>query len=72
MMDHTSRTHPGPTIIMATSTTSCKTVSIHFTQRPNQETETPEHKTLNNTLVPTNEVLNTTWKLSEDHASPHT
>ena len=32
--------------------------------------ETLEHKTLNNALVPTNEVLNTTWKLSKDH-TPH-
>ena len=70
--DHTSRTHPGPTTIMATSTTSCKTVSVSSTQRPNKETETPEHKTLNNALVLTNEVLSITWKLSEDHAPTHT
>ena len=37
----------------------------HFTQRPCKDTETPEHKTLNNALVPTNEVLSTTWKLSK-------
>ena len=32
--------------------------------------ETPKHKTLNNALVPTNEVLSITWKLSEDD-TPH-
>ena len=37
----------------------------HFMQRPCKDTETPEHKTLNNALVPTNEVLSTTWKLSK-------
>ena len=72
MMDHTSHTHTGPTITTATSTTSCKTVSINFTQRLNTEMETPKHKTLNNTLVPTNKVLSTTWKLSKDHAPSHT
>ena len=30
--------------------------------------ETPEHKTLNNTLVLRNKVLNSTWKLSANHA----
>ena len=55
-MDHTSRTHPGPPTIITTSTTSRNKVSDVFTQRPNKNTETPEHKTLNNTLVPTNEV----------------
>ena len=34
------------------------------------ETETPEHKTLNNALVATNKVLSITWKLSVNHA-PH-
>ena len=34
------------------------------------ETETPKHKTLNNALVPMNEVLSTTWKLSVNH-TPH-
>ena len=67
-MIHTSRTHPGPIITVATSTTSCSIVSINFTQRPNTETETPEHNTLNNTLVLRNEVLNSTWKLSANHA----
>ena len=64
MADHTSHTHPGPTVTAATNTTSCSTVSINFMQRPNTEMETPEHKTLNNILVPMNEVLSTTWKLS--------
>ena len=59
---HTSCTHPGPIITAATSMTSRSTVSVHFTQRLNTETETPEHKTLNNTLVFRNEVLNSTWK----------
>ena len=68
--DHTSHTLPGPTVTAATSMTSCSTVSIYFMQRPNTETETPKHKTLNNTLVPMNEVLSTTWKLSVNHA-PH-
>ena len=70
MADCTSHTHPGPAVTMATNMTNCSTVSIYFTQRPNTETKTPEHKTLNNALVPTNEVLSITWKLSEDHA-PH-
>ena len=47
-------------------------VSACFTQRPNVETETPEHKTLNNALVTTNEVLNTTCKYSVNHAPSHT
>ena len=33
--------------------------------------ETPEHKTLNNALVTTNEVFSITWKLSVNHASSH-
>ena len=66
----TSRTHPGPIITAATNTTSCSAVSINFTQRPNTETETPKHKTLNSTLVCRNEVLNSTWKLDANHA-PH-
>ena len=70
-MDHTSRTYPGPTTKAATSTTSYRTVSACFTQRPNKDTETPKHKTVNNALVPQNEVLSTTWKLSEDHPPPH-
>ena len=70
--DCTSRTHPGPTVTAATSMTSCSTVSVYFTQRPNTEMETPEHKTLNNALVPKNKVLSTTWKLSVSHAPSHT
>ena len=66
----TSRTHPGPTAAVETNTTSCNTVSVNFTQRPKTEMETPEHKTLNNALVPMNEVLSITWKLSKDH-TPH-
>ena len=72
-MNCTSHTHPGPTTTVATSMTSCKTVSANFTQRPNKEMETPKHKTLvPNTLVPMNEVLSITWKLSEDHTAKHT
>ena len=52
--------------------TSHSTVSTRFTQRPNVETETPKHKTLNNALVTTNEVLNTTCKYSANHAPSHT
>ena len=36
------------------------------------EMETPEHKTLNNALVTTNEVLSITWKLSVSHTPSHT
>ena len=57
MMNRTSHSHPGPTVTATTSTTSCSIVSTSFTQRPNMETETPEHKTVNNALVTTNEVL---------------
>ena len=69
--DLTNHTHLGPTITAATSMTSCSTVSINFTQRPNTETNTPEHKTLNNALVTTNEIISITWKLSINHAPPH-
>ena len=72
MTDHTSHTHPGPTIAMATTKTSCSTASIYLTERPNTEMKTPEHKTLNNALVTTNEGLSTTWKFSVNHASSHT
>ena len=41
-------------------------------QRPNTKTETPEHKTLNNALVTTNEVLNSICKCSVNHAPSHT
>ena len=58
--DRTSGTHPGPTITTATTTTSCSTVSIKLTQRPNMEVKTPKHKTLNNALVTMNEGLSTT------------
>ena len=71
MTDRTSHTHPGLTVRAATNTTSCSTVSIYFMQEPNTEMETPKHKTLNNTLVPTNEVLSTTWKLSVNHTPSH-
>ena len=47
-------------------------VSAYFTQRPNVETETPEHKILNSTLVTTNEALNSTCKYSVNHAPSHT
>ena len=70
--NHTSRSHPGPTVTATTSTTSCSIVSASFTQRPNMETETPEHKTLNNALVTANEVLSITWKLSVNHTPSHT
>ena len=68
----TSSPHPGPTITATTSTTSRSTVSAHFTQRPNVETETPEHKTLNNALATTNEVVNRICKYSVNHAPSHT
>ena len=71
-MNRTNRSHPGPTVTVTTSTTSCSIVSASFMQRPNMETETPEHKTLNNALVTTNEVLSITWKLSVNHAPSHT
>ena len=63
---------PGPTITVATSMTSCSTVSVNFMQNPNTETETHEHKTLNNALVLRNEVLSITWKLSVNHAPSYT
>ena len=66
-----SRSYPAPSTTVTTSMTSCSIVSTGFTQRPNMETETPEHKTLNNTLVTTNEVLSITWKLSVNHAPSH-
>ena len=72
MMNHTSRSHPGPTITATTYTTSCSIVSACFMQRPNVETETPKHKTLNNALVTTNKALSTTCKYSVNHAPSHT
>ena len=72
MMNRTSRSHPGPAITVTTSMTSHSIVSTCFTQRPNVETETPEHKTLNTALVTTNKVLNTTCKYSVNHAASHT
>ena len=72
MTNRTSRSHPGPAVTATTSTTSRSTVSTCFTQRPNTETETPEHKTLNNALVTTDEVLSTTGKYSANHAPSHT
>ena len=69
-MNHTSHSRPGPTVTTTTSMTRCNIVFASFTQRPNTEVETPEHKTLNNTLVTTNKVLSITWKLSVSHA-PH-
>ena len=71
-MNHTSRSHPGPTVTATTSMTSCSIVSASFTQRPNTETEIPEHKTLNNALVTTNKVLSITWKLGVNHAPSYT
>ena len=71
-MNHTSRSHPGPTVTVTTSTTSRSIVSTNFMQRPNTEKETPKHKILNNTLVTTNEVLSITWKVSVNHAPSHT
>ena len=71
MTNRTSCSHPGPTVTTTTSTTSCNIVSASFTQRPNTEAETPKHKTLNNALVTTNEVLNISWKLSTSHAPSH-
>ena len=72
MTNCTSHSHPGPTVTATTSTTSCSIVSANFTQRSNTEMETPEHKTLNNALVTTNEVLNITWKFSVNHTPSHT
>ena len=72
MMNRTSHSHPGPTVTAITSTTSRSTVSAHFKQRPSVERETPEHKTLNNALVNTNKVLNTTCKYSANHAPSYT
>ena len=66
--NRTSHSHPGPTVTSTTSMTSCSIVSANFTQRPNTETETPKHKTLNNALVTTNKVLSITWKFSVNHA----
>ena len=71
-MNHTNRSHPGPTVTVTTSTTSCSIVSASFTQRPNTEMETPEHKILNNALVTSNKVLSITWKFSVNHAPSHT
>ena len=71
-MNRTSCPHPGPAVTATTNTTSRSTSSAYFTQRSNIETETPEHKTLNNALVTTNEVLNTTCKYSVNHAPSHT
>ena len=70
--DHTSRTIPAPPTTATTNTTSYNTVSVNSTQRPNREMEIPEHKTLNNALVPMNKASSTTWKLSENHTLPHT
>ena len=70
--NHTSHSHPEPAVTATTSMTSRSTSSARFTQRPNVETETPKHKTLNNAPVPTNEVLNTTCKYSVNHAPSHT
>ena len=44
--DLTSRTHPGPTITVATSMTSCSTVSVNFTQTEhgNENTRTQNTK----------------------------
>ena len=67
---HTSHSYPAPQVTVTTSMTSCSIVSANFMQRPNTETETPEHKTLNNTPVITNEVLSITWKFSVNH-TPH-
>ena len=41
-----------------------------FYAKPNIETETPKHKTLNNALVTTNEVLSTTCKYSVNYTPP--
>ena len=70
MTNRTTRSHPGPTVTTATSTTSCNIVSASLTQIPNTEAETPKHKTLNNALVTTNKVSNIIWKLSASHG-PH-
>ena len=70
--NRTSHSYPGPTVTATTSMTSRSIVSANFTQKPNTEMETPEHKILNNALVTTNEVLSITWKFSVNHAPSHT
>ena len=70
--NHNSCPHPEPTVTLTTSTASRSIVSANFMQRPNTETERPECKILNNTLVTTNKVLSITWKLSVNHAPSHT
>ena len=72
MTNRTSRSHPGPAVTATTSTTSRSTVSTRFTQRPNVEMESPKHKTLNNALVTTNEIVNRICKYSVNHAPSHT
>ena len=72
MSDRTSRTYPGPTTTVATSMPVARQFPETFTQRLNKKTETPKHKPLNNALVSINEVLSSTWKLSEDNAPSHT
>ena len=72
MTNCTSHTNAEPTVTQATNTTRCSTVSVYFTQKPNTETETPKHKTLINTVVPKNEVLSITLKLSINYAPSHT
>ena len=52
--------------------TSRNIVSASSTQKPNTETETPKHESLNNALVATNKVLSITWKLSVNHTPSHT
>ena len=70
--DRISHTIPTPLTTATTYTTSYSTVSVNSTQRPNKEMEIPENKTLNNALIPMNKASSTTWKLSENHTSPHT
>ena len=72
MTNHTSHSHPGPTVTVTTSMSSCSIVSASFMQRLNTEMEIPKHKILNNALVTTNEVLSITWKFSVNHAPSHT
>ena len=71
-MQKLNRTHPGPPTTPTTSTTSHRTVSVILHKDRVKYMETPEHKNLNNALVPTNEVSNTTWKLSQGHIPSHT
>ena len=50
-MDHTSCTTRQPSVITMTSKTSHSTGFRCFSQKLSKDSETPKHKTLNNTLI---------------------